>query len=229
MTAAAEILVVDDERVLRQGLARELVREGYAVREAADGEKALAAIAEHRPDLILLDVDMPRRGGIATCEEIRRRDPLLPVIFLTAYDSDVDQVRGYGVGADGYFSKTVARAVVFAAIRAALSRRSAVDEAVQAPRRAALGRLTVDFDRLVIEGPEERTPLTKTEADILWLLLSERGKVFTYDEIFDIVRGADFAGDVHILQVHVQRLREKLGPAADLLATRRGIGYQLLK
>ena len=229
MTGAAEILVVDDERVLRQGLARELVREGYAVREAADGEKALAAIAEHRPDLVLLDVDMPRRGGIATCEEIRRRDPLLPVLFLTAYDSDVDQVRGYGVGADGYFSKTVARAVVFAAIRAALSRRSAVEVAVQAPRRTALGRLTVDFDRLVIEGPEERTPLTKTEADILWLLLSERGKVFTYDEIFDIVRGADFAGDVHILQVHVQRLREKLGPAAELLSTRRGIGYQLLK
>lgn len=108
----SEILIVDDERLIREGLKMTLQGEGYEVRTARDGDEALNKIAERRPDLVLLDVMMPRMNGFRCCEEIRKTDPLLPVIFLTAKDSEADQVRGIGLGGDDYVSKATGDALL---------------------------------------------------------------------------------------------------------------------
>ena len=222
-----EILVVDDNFRLLRNLAARFEREGYRVRTARDGEEALAAIAAARPDLVLLDVDMPRLGGIPTCERIRRGDRLLPVLFLTAYDDDVNAVRAFGAGADDYLSKDSSDAVLLASVRRALERNAAIVSAVPV-RRAELAGVTIDFDALTLAGDGVDERLTRTEADFLYLLNSERGRVFSYDEIFEILRGGGYVGDERMLYTHVRNLRHKLGRAGCLLSNVRNVGYTLL-
>lgn len=226
-----EILVVDDNFRLLRNLAARFEREGYRVRTARDGEEALAAIAAARPDLVLLDVDMPRLGGIPTCERIRLKDRLLPVLFLTAYDDDVNAVRAFGAGADDYLSKDSSDAVLLASVRRALERMSALDagdESEKSGRSIGLAGLTIDFDTLTICGKGVDERMTRTEADFLYLLNSERGRVFSYGEIFEILRGGGYVGNERTLQSHVRNLRRKLGPACGFLTNERGVGYSLL-
>ena len=118
----AEILIVDDERMIRAGLAQLLSGAGFTVREARDGKSALVAVAERRPDLVLLDVMMPGMDGFKVCEKLLASDRDLPVVFLTAKDSESDQVRGLEVGADDFLSKTVGEEVLLARVRKALAR-----------------------------------------------------------------------------------------------------------
>ena len=225
-----EILIVDDERMIREGLKMTLQGEGFAVRTARDGDDALKKVAEKRPDLVLLDVMMPRMNGFRCCEEIRKTDPLLPVIFLTAKDTESDQVRGIGLGGDDYVSKEVGDALLLACIRRALERAKRMGESVVrgTESKLRLGMVTVDLKTFsVSEGGKEIARLTKTEADILRTLNEQRGELVVPDDIITELRGNGFACEDAMLYVHISNLRKKLGPAADMIVNKRGVGYGL--
>ena len=226
----SEILVVEDERALREGMKGLLSGEGYAVRTARDGEDALAKIDEKRPDLVLLDVMMPKMNGFRCCEEIRKADALLPVIFLTAKDSEADQVRGIGLGGDDYVSKKTGEALLLACIRRALERAKKMGECavVGMESRLRLGKVTVDLKAFsVVDGGKEIARLTKSEADILRILNSQRGEIIVPDDIITELRGNGFACEDSMLYSHIFNLRKKLGAAADMIVNMRGIGYEL--
>ena len=201
--AGVEILVVDDELSIRRGLAAMLENAGYSVRTARDGIAAFGAIRSKRPNLMLLDVMMPLMDGFKVCEEIRKRDRDLPIVFLTAKDADEDQVRGLEVGADDFVSKSSDSSVLLVRIRKALER----------------------AERLL--GNAAPDNLTKTEADIFRLLASERGRYFTAMEIFTAIRGEGYAGDEGNMRSHVSRLRGKL-PQGVTIDAMRGRGYALV-
>ena len=201
-TAMAEILIVDDERMIRAGLVQLLSGAGFTVREARDGKSALAAVAERRPNLVLLDVMMPGMDGFKVCEKLLATDRDLPVVFLTAKDSESDQVRGLEVGADDFLLKTVGEEVLLARIRKALARTARL-AATAAP-----------------------SGMTRTEADIYRLLSSARGKWFSYREIFNSIRGEGYYGDEGAIRTQMSRLREKLSPG-EKVESKRGFGYAL--
>ena len=226
-----EILIADDERVLREGLKKALEAEGYAVRTARDGEQALKKIAEKRPDLVLLDVMMPNMNGFRCCEEIRKTDELLPIIFLTAKDAESDQVRGIGLGADDYISKDACDALLFTRIRRAITRskKSVSKLAESESRLVRIGGIVADVKSLVVsEDGDEISRLTKTEADILICLNANRGETVSPDDLITDLRGNGFACEDAMLYTHMCRLRAKLGKAGDMITTTRGVGYRLL-
>jgi len=228
----AEILVVDDERTLREGLKAELLGEGYEVRTARDGEEALKKLAEKRPDLILLDVMMPKMNGFRCCEEVRRIDALLPVVFLTAKDAEADQIRAMGLGADDFVSKSASDALLLACVRRALDRAQKENERFVegGDRLVRLGAVVADVQALsVTEDGKEIARLTKTEADILRSLNARRGEVVVFDDLITDLRGNGFACEDTMLYSHVSHLRTKLGRAGELVTTTRGVGYCLLK
>ena len=226
----AEILVVDDERALRDGIKAVLSGEGFEVRTARDGDEALRKIAEKRPDLVLLDVMMPKMNGFRCCERIRGTDRILPVIFLTAKDAEVDQVRGIGLGADDFVSKSASDAVLLARINRALERSSAFGEAGRSASGTtiALGTVSVDLKTFVgAEKGEEIACLTKTEADMLRFLAAHRGELVVADDIITELRGNGFACEDAMLYMHMCNLRKKLGSAGPMIVTKRGVGYIL--
>ena len=226
----AEILLVDDEKALRDSLKAVLQGEGYEVRTARDGDEALVKIAEKRPDLVLLDVMMTRMNGYKCCEKIRETDKLLPVIFLTAKDGETDQVRGIGLGADDFVSKDASDAVLLARISRALARSSAIGESVRSASGAviALGAVSVDLKTFAVtEKGKEIARLTKTEADILKLLDAHRGELVVPDDIITDLRGKGFACEDTMLYVHICNLRRKLGSASSKIVNKRGVGYGL--
>ena len=226
-----EILVVDDERAIREGLKRLLSAEGFAVRLARNGDDALSAFRERRPSLVLLDVMMPKRNGFSVCGEIRSIDPITPIVFLTAKDGEAEQVRGFGLGADDYISKSASEAELLARVRRAVARAAAysANSGSCEPRRRQIGSAVVDFDTFVVQsdGAEER--LTKTEADLLWLLAVERDKCVPCDEIIDVLKAGGFTGDSGSIYSHVSRIKKKLGKSGALLRSERGAGYRLMR
>lgn len=228
----AEILVVDDERIVRDGLKARLQGEGFAVRTARDGADAIAKIAERRPDLVLLDVLMPRMNGFRVCEEVRRTDAALPIVFLTASASDGDQVRAIGLGGDDYVSKSAPDAVLLVRINRALDRVGAIAAGGSQLRgnTIRLGKVTVDMRTLsVSEGGRETARLTKTEADILALLDDANGKPLSIDAIISKLRGDGFSCEDAMVYVHVGNLRRKLGSAASMVVNHRSEGYVLVR
>ena len=228
----SEILLVDDERDLRDSLAEVLKGEGFAVRTAADGDVALSKIDEKRPDLVLLDVMMPRMNGFCCCEEIRRRDPLLPVIFLTAKNSEMDQVRGIGLGGDDYVDKGASDALLLACIRRALARSQKMREELTGGGDPVvrLGDVEADTKFLVVrQKGREIARLTKTEADLLRYMDANRGELLVFDDFITELRGNGYVCEDTMLYSHISHLRRKLGKAGSLILTTRGVGYSLAK
>lgn len=197
-----EILLVDDERIMRDSLSRQLREAGFGVRVAATGAAGVAAFGERRPDLVLLDVMMPGMDGYAACTAMRAVDRETPIVFLSALDSECDQIRGLDAGADDYVSKTASAALLDARIRKALER---------ADR----------FSRM--DAPAS---MTKTEADIYRLLESDRGRFFSHLEIVSAVCGEGCQVADGAIRTHVSNMRKKL-PDGERLLTRRGVGYAL--
>ena len=224
----AEILVVDDERTIRKPLVALLESEGYSVREARGGREALALVAERRPDLVLLDVMMPDMNGTAVCGELRKTDPVLPIVFLTAKDDDVAELRGFGAGCDDYISKSAPDELLLARLGRLVRRTAAA--AVRPAAVITLGGVTVDLDRrTVTDGGEVIARLRESETDVLRLLASDRGYYFTLGELVAELSGADgLCGDTAAYQ-YISRLRRKLGRAGGMIDGRRGAGYCLLK
>ena len=199
-----EILLVDDERAIRGSLSRLLREAGFTVRAAANGAAGVEAFRERRPDLVLLDVMMPRMDGYAACAAMRSADRETPIVFLSVLDAEDDQIRGLEAGADDYVSKTASPALLKARIRKALERADRFSK---------------------MDAPAS---MTKTEADIYRLLESDRGRFFSYREIFSAVCGEGYYADESVIRVHVSNMRKKL-PAGERLVTRRCVGYALVR
>ena len=224
----AEVLLVDDERAVREGLKALLVGEGYSVRTARDGVEAVAKFSEKRPDAVLLDVMRPRMNGFKACEEMRKLEALSPVIFLTAKDSQVDQVRGLGLGADDYVSKSDGEEVLLARLRRAVSRAGQMAAIGSGARTLRLGTVEVDLERRTVSGGGVKETLTASEADLLRCLSSEPGRPFSADEILSFLRGEGYVGDPATVRMHVMNLRRKLGKAGSLIANLPNAGYYLV-
>ena len=225
----AEILIVDDERLIRDGMKALFAGEGYSVRTARDGEDALKKIAERRPDLVLLDVMMPKMNGFRTCEAIRRLDGRQPIVFLTAKDAETDEVRGIGLGADDFISKSADETVLLARVRRALERVASLAPSVSSPRTLRLGAVIVDLDRHTVLADGRESSLTSSEFELLRCLASRRGELFSNDDIFSFLRGEGYVGDPTAIRVHVMNLRRKLGKAGDLIVNVPNAGYYLIR
>ena len=229
MPQCPEILLVDDERIMRKKYHAVFEAEGFVVREAKNGEEALAAFAERRPDVVVLDVMMPKMNGLETCQAIRARDEGVPVLFLSCVPEDTKKLRAYGLGADDYVEKSTNDDVLVAKIRALLRRVAAQGEPAAVVDRIRLG--TVEVDRKSHEVFFSGAPagrLTQTECDVLEILDAQRGRTFSRDELIAKLRGEGFACEDSMLYVHVSNLRKKLGAAAALLTSARDAGYALL-
>ncbi len=223
------ILIADDDPHIRQLLAFALTKAGLTPIEAEDGEAALAAVAAHAPDLVVLDINMPRMDGIEVCRRLRA-DSDLPILFLSSRDDEIDRVLGIELGADDYvvkpFSPREVVARVMAILRRAGCRPPAVDTAT-APLHH--GRLRLDPDGWQASWDGAPVALTVTEFGILRTLLAMPSKVFSRDAIIDRLHGPGFAITDRTIDSHVRNLRAKFAAAGgdDVIETRAGIGYRL--
>ena len=225
----SEILFAEDDADIRKWVAVALETEGYAVRTVPDGEAALAAYAAQRPDLLMLDIMMPKRDGVSVCAEIRRRDAALPILMLTARTAERDKIAGLGAGADDYMTKPFGLGELLARIAALLRRARLVP--FQPPRADApfrLGAHMIDGARLTVIAPDgTETPLAAREYELLRLLAAHPGEVLRRNDILDELWGVAFHGNTRTLDQHVALIRRKLGTDAARIETVRNVGYCL--
>jgi DNA-binding response OmpR family regulator len=224
---ARTILVVDDEPTLRETLVDALEAEGFRVVAAADGREALAVFREERPDLVLLDLMLPELSGVEVCRIIRSESSV-PIVMLTAKDSELDKVVGLELGADDYVTKPFSLRELSARIRALFRRSEQVVAVEAAPASVDLGRVQVDLagHRLLRDGVA--LPLKPKAFELLAFLLRHPGQVFTRDQLLERVWGYDYAGETRTVDVHVHWLRGQVeeDPAApEFIHTVRGVGY----
>src|SRR5690554_3413546 len=217
-----KILLVDDEPDILEFLAYNLKKEGFQVQTAQNGREALKVAQEQLPHLIVLDVMMPGMDGIETCEEIKKQPQLQDslVAFLTARGEDYSQIAGFEAGADDYIAKPIKPRVLISRIQALLRRKGVMgDESV-----TEIDGLILDKDRYIVTVDGEDLTLPKKEFELLALLISKPGRVFTREGIYDAVWGDDVVGD-RTIDVHIRKLREKLGN--ERIITIKGVGYKL--
>ncbi len=224
----AKILVVEDEESYRLSLGSLLPREGHTVVFAVDGNEALARFADSSPDLILLDLMLPGISGNEVCKTIRQTSNV-PIIMLTAKDSETDEVVGLEIGADDYVTKLASSTKLLARINKVLSRNAKASEVGQNDGVLTGGDVTMDVERhqVFVKGVKVALPLK--EFELLELLLENVNRVLTRGQIIDSVWGHDYFGDTKTLDVHVKRLRSKIeaDPARpQYLITVRGLGYK---
>jgi two-component system response regulator RegX3 len=223
------VLVVEDEASFVEALLAGLTREGFRVKVARDGAAALDMFDAVRPDLVLLDLMLPKVSGIDVCRELRRRSSV-PIIMVTAKSSEIDTVVGLEVGADDYVTKPYSLRELVARMRAVLRRRSGEPAAVDLGGEAlVVGDVALDPDshEVVIRGDQVSLPLK--EFELLHALLEHAGRVLTRDALIDRVWGIDYVGDTKTLDVHVKRLRAKVEPDPSTptrIVTIRGLGYK---
>jgi two-component system response regulator RegX3 len=229
-TPSATILVVEDEDSFVEALTVGLKREGFRVQVARDGAEALDIFDAVKPDLVLLDVMLPKVSGIDVCRELRRRSSV-PIIMVTAKGGEIDTVVGLEVGADDYVTKPYRLRELVARMRAVLRRRAAESGAAAALSGEAIsvGDVALDPERheVVIRGEGVQLPLK--EFELLELLLANAGRVLTRETLIDRVWGTDYVGDTKTLDVHVKRLRAKVEPDPSTparIVTVRGLGYK---
>jgi two-component system response regulator RegX3 len=220
------ILVVEDESSFAEPLTYMLAKEGYDVGVATTGTEGLELFDRTGADLVLLDLMLPGMSGTDVCRALRSRSNV-PVIMLTARDSEVDKVVGLEIGADDYVTKPYSGRELLARIRAVLRRRSELPEEEDGPLQAGPVRMDVDRHVVTVDGSQVQLPLK--EFDLLELLLRNSGRVLTRGQLIDRVWGADYVGDTKTLDVHVKRLRAKIEPdpaEPRYLVTVRGLGYK---
>ena len=219
------VLVVEDEESYREALAYMLRKEGFDVLEAADGTEGLAEYDRAGADIVLLDLMMPGLPGTEVCRQLRLRGPV-PVIMVTARDSEIDKVVGLELGADDYVTKPFSHRELVARIRAVL-RRGQDTELVPDVVESSGVRMDVERHEVSVNG--DRVKLALKEFELLEMLLRNAGRVMTRGQLIDRIWGADYVGDTKTLDVHVKRLRSKLeaDPANPrYLITVRGLGYK---
>ena len=220
------IMLVEDEASLSEPLAFLLQREGYEVDVVEDGPSAVAAFDRDGADLILLDLMLPGLPGTEVCREIRTRSAV-PIIMLTAKDSEVDIVVGLELGADDYVTKPYSTRELLARIRAVLRRRVEVDDEPLNVLEVGAVRMDVERHTVEVDGREIAMPLK--EFELLELLLRNAGRVLTRGQLIDRVWGSDYFGDTKTLDVHIKRIRSKIERSPSepvMLVTVRGLGYR---
>ncbi|AEH49733.1 response regulator YycF [Parageobacillus thermoglucosidasius] len=225
------ILVVDDEKPIADILQFNLQKEGYEVICAYDGEEALQKVEEVMPDLILLDIMLPQKDGMEVCREVRKKYDM-PIIILTAKDSEIDKVLGLELGADDYVTKPFSTRELLARVRANLRRHSqtVAQEGTNDTNEIIIGSLVIRPDAYIVSKRGETIELTHREFELLHYLAKHIGQVMTREHLLQTVWGYDYYGDVRTVDVTVRRLREKIedNPShPSWIVTRRGVGYYL--
>ncbi|MGO9133693.1 MAG: response regulator transcription factor [Methylovirgula sp.] len=233
------ILIAEDDPHLRNGIVDLLTLEGYPCQVAEDGAKALALFQQSKPDLCVFDVMMPQMDGLTLCREIRRLDPLVPILLLSARGEETDRVRGLDVGADDYVAKPFGARELIARVKAALRRAKAqetqgttsvVPPAKPEPvARIKMGDLDIDPKAMRAFRGETRIDLTSREVAILLTLYERRGQAVSRDELFDLCWGRGFMPNSRALDQYVSALRKKieLDPANPrIIRTVHGVGYR---
>ncbi len=221
-----QLLVVEDEIALSEPLSYLLEREGYGVRLATDGPSALAEFERGGVDLILLDLMIPGIPGTEVCRQIRTRSQV-PIIMLTAKDSEIDIVVGLELGADDYVTKPYSSRELLARIRAVLRRKTESSDGDEAVLEA--GPVRMDVERHTVSVNGNNIPMPLREFELLELLLRNAGRVLTRGQLIDRVWGSDYFGDTKTLDVHIKRIRSKIEQVPSepvLLVTVRGLGYR---
>jgi two-component system, OmpR family, alkaline phosphatase synthesis response regulator PhoP len=219
-----KILLVDDEPDILEFLSYNLKKEGYTAYIANNGREAVTVAKRENPDLIILDVMMPDMDGIETCREIREIPGLKDVMiaFLTARSEDYSQIAGFEVGADDYINKPIKPRVLMSRIAALLRR--AGNSSLSSNDKSDMGGIKIDRERYVVIQDNKEINLPKKEFELLSLLASKPGKVFTREVILDKVWGGEVVVGDRTIDVHIRKLREKLGE--DFIKTVKGIGYK---
>ncbi len=223
----ARVLVVEDEESFSDALSYMLRKEGFEVSVAATGTSALTEFDRTGADIVLLDLMLPEMSGTEVCRQLRSRSNV-PIIMVTARDSEIDKVVGLEIGADDYVTKPYSPRELVARIRAVL-RRQTGETAELSPPTLSAGPVRMDVDRHVVTVDGHAVPLPLKEFELLEMLLRNAGRVLTRGQLIDRVWGADYVGDTKTLDVHVKRLRSKIEPepsAPRFIVTVRGLGYK---
>ena len=219
MDKPRKVLVADDEQDIREILQYVLNAEGYEVTTAKDGQEAIDKARQVKPDLIILDIMMPRKTGVEVCEYLRKQPDFQDtlIIFLTALNDEGSHIKGFDTGADDYVTKPISPKVLMSRVNA-LFRRSKKDGKV-----IKLGSIVIDPEQFVIINNGIEVILAKKEFELLYLLASKPGKVFLRNEILSQVWGADVIVGDRTIDVHIRKIRQKLG--IDCITTVKGVGY----
>ncbi len=226
VTRVSRVLVVEDEESFSEALTYMLRREGFEVAAAMTGPDAIEEFDRGGADIVLLDVMLPGLSGTEVCRQLRTRSSV-PIIMLTAKDSEIDKVVGLELGADDYVTKPYSARELIARIRAVLRRRSE-PEAVETSTLDS-GRVRMDVDRHIVSIDGDVVPMPLKEFDLLEMLLRNPGRVLTRAQLIDRIWGADYVGDTKTLDVHIKRLRAKIEPDPanpKFVLTVRGLGYK---
>ena len=226
-----KILVVDDEKPISDIVKFNLAKEGYEVFSAYDGEEALQKVEEIHPDLILLDLMLPKIDGLEVAKEVRKTYDM-PIIMVTAKDSEIDKVLGLEIGADDYVTKPFSNRELVARVKANLRRGGQVSKESEENNNSDLsvGELTIHPNAYMVTKRDEEIILTHREFELLHYLAKHLGQVMTREHLLQTVWGYDYFGDVRTVDVTVRRLREKIEDKPShpsYLVTRRGVGYYL--
>ncbi|GEN49966.1 response regulator YycF [Alkalibacterium pelagium] len=227
-----KILVVDDEKPISDIVKFNLEKEGFEVVTAYDGEEAVEKVEEENPDLIVLDLMLPKMDGLEVCREVRKtRDT--PIIMVTAKDQEIDKVLGLELGADDYVTKPFSNRELVARVKANVRRQSSIQSSEPVKEETndiEVGDLTVHPDAYIVSKRGDTIELTHREFELLHYLARHIGQVMTREHLLETVWGYDYFGDVRTVDVTVRRLREKIedNPShPTFLVTRRGVGYYL--
>ncbi|HKM93419.1 MAG TPA: response regulator transcription factor [Prolixibacteraceae bacterium] len=230
MSDEKRILLVDDEVDILEFVSYNLEKEGYKVYTAQNGKDAIKIADKKVPDLIILDVMMPEMDGIATCEELRKNPKLESsvIAFLTARSEDYSQIAGFEAGADDYITKPIRPKVLISRVKALLKRTHIVEESIApvSSTSISVGNITIDRERYLITVEGVEMVLPRKEFELISLLASKPGKVFTREEIYTSVWGEQVIVGDRTIDVHIRKLREKIGESH--IKTLKGIGYKFV-
>jgi two-component system response regulator RegX3 len=222
----SRILIVEDEESFSDPLSYLLGKEGFEVEVVDNGLDAITEFDRNGADLVLLDLQLPGQSGTEVCRQLRQRSTV-PVIMLTAKDTEIDKVVGLELGADDYVTKPYSSRELVARVRAVLRRQGEPEELISSTVHA--GPVRMDIERHVVSVAGEQVSLPLKEFELLEMLLRNSGRVLTRGQLIDRVWGSDYVGDTKTLDVHVKRLRSKIEPDPSLpryLVTVRGLGYK---
>ena len=234
-----KILIVDDEPPIRDVLLYNLEREGYTILQAADGISAINIALEEKPDLIILDIMLPKLDGLSVCKRIKNTYNV-PIIMLTARDSEIDKILGLELGADDYITKPFSVRELVARVKANLRKidvNSNVQKSAQSEsekpketKKIIVGDLQLDLDRFEVRVRGKVIDLTLREFEVLKFLAGEPGQVVTRETLLEKVWGYEYYGDIRTVDVTVRRIREKIEEdtsSPKILITKRGVGYYI--
>jgi two-component system response regulator VicR len=222
-----KILIIDDEKAIVDILAFNLERENYIVVTANDGEEGLEVFKSEKPDLVLLDIMMPKKDGLEVCKEIRHLANT-PIIMLTAKAEEVDKVVGLEFGADDYVTKPFSVREVIARVKANLRRLVMDVKETENTNIMTFKNMTIDLDRYEVKKDDSTVELTVREYELLAFLATQKDQIFTREQLLEKVWGYEYYGDVRTVDVTIRRLREKIedSPGSPtFIITKRGIGY----